>query len=264
MVTSLLRHRDLIGQMLFRDIRLRYHGSQLGFVWSLLTPLIMLGVYTFVFSTVLRARWDATNDSESAVSFALTMLAGLIPFNLFSEVTNRSPLLVLSVPNYVKKVVFPLEILSVVAVGGALFQSVIYVSVLLVGVAALEGRVSPLLPLLPLAYVPLILLTLGLSWFISALGVYLRDVGQVVGVITQAALFMTPIIYPIEAVPEQLRGILAYNPLTPIIDYFRHVLIWGNPPSWEPWLVVTLGSVVLAFLGHWWFETTKRGFADVM
>src|SRR3984893_8804863 len=180
-----------------------------------MTPLLMLLVYTFVFSVVLKARWgDAFDQPVSAYDFALTMLAGLIPFTVFSEVLNAGPSLVLRVPNYVKRVVFPLEVLAIVSVGSALIHSALAMLILVAGTLLFEGHVSPTIVLLPLAYLPLILLCLATSWLLSSLGVYVRDVGQTVGILTQVLMFMSPVFYPPSAVPSYLRPILLLNPMS--------------------------------------------------
>ena len=156
----------------------------------------------------------------------------MIPFGVFSEVANRAPTIVLSVPNYVKKVVFPLEILPVVAVGSAVGHSLISVAILLVACVLVLGQLSPAVALVPLAYLPLLLLTVGLAWFLASLGVYVRDVGQVIGVITQALFFLSPIFYPVSAVPEHLRFMLYVNPLTTILAGFRLAVLWSDAPAW--------------------------------
>jgi lipopolysaccharide transport system permease protein len=224
----------------------------------------MLIVYAFVFSVVFQARWGEAGGSPRKGEFALTLFAALIPFGVFTEVVNRAPSIVLSSPNYVKKVVFPLEILPVAAVGSALVHSFISSGILLAGSLLLLGYVSPAVVLLPLAYVPLVLLTLGLAWFLASLGVYVRDIGQVIGVVTQVLFFLSPIFYPVSAVPERLRFILYANPLTSILTDFRRTLRWGAAPAWESWAALTLGTALVALLGYAWFMQTKKGFADVM
>src|ERR1051326_3037187 len=200
---TLWRYRDLIVQLIVREVKQRYRGMYLGLFWALITPVLMWRVYTFVFSVVLKARWgDAFDQPVSPYDFALTMLAGLIPFTVFSEVLNAGPSLVLRVPNYVKRVVFPLEVLPVVSVGSALIHSALAMLILVAGTFLFEGHLSPSIFLFPLAYLPLILLCLASSWLLSSLGVYVRDVGQTVGILTQVLMFLSPVFYPPSAVPQ--------------------------------------------------------------
>lgn len=260
---KLWRHRSLIGQMTRRDVAQRYRGSYLGILWSFITPLLMLGVYTFVFSVVFHASWQSDRQS-SLGEFALTLFAGLSAFNLFSEVINTAPQLVLRVPNYVKKVVFPLEILPVVSVASALVNSLIAIVLVVVGNLILTRTVSSTIWLLPLLYLPLLLFTLGLAWLLASLGVYVRDIGQGIGVVVQILFFATPVMYPISSVPEQVGFWMRINPLAVIVESFRRVLLWGQLPDWGAWGLVCLGSFALAIVGYAWFWQTKKGFADVL
>jgi homopolymeric O-antigen transport system permease protein len=264
MLSNLWRHRELVHRLTAQEVLQRYRGSYLGIVWSFITPILMLSVYAFVFSIVFQARWGEAAGSSRPGEFALTLFAGLIPFGVFAEVVNRAPSIVLSTPNYVKKVVFPLEILPVVAVGSAVVQSLISGAILLLASIVFLGHVSRTVVLLPLAYMPLVLLTLGLAWFLASLGVYVRDIGQAIGVVTQVLFFLSPIFYPVSAVPERLRFILYCNPMTTILDEFRRAMLWGVPPAWGVWVGLTLATAVVALLGYAWFMQTKKGFADVM
>ena len=264
MVRELWAHRELIAQLTRREITQRYRGTYLGVLWSFLTPFLMLLIYTFVFSVVLQAKWGDVNRPTNMGQFALTLFAGLIPFNAFAEVVTRAPTLILQVPNYVKRVVFPLEVLVVVALGSALVHSLISVSILLVGIVLCLGFISPMVALLPLAYLPLMLLSLGLGWFLASLGVYVRDVGQTIALVVQVLFFLTPIFYPATAVPTRFQFVMNLNPLTMILEGFRRPLLWQQPLSWQPFVVWTTGTAVLAVLGYAWFMKTKHGFADVM
>ncbi|MGQ0604264.1 MAG: ABC transporter permease [Anaerolineales bacterium] len=264
MVRHLWRHRDLTSQLIRREVGQRYRGSYLGILWSFATPIFMLAVYTFVFSGIFKVRWAGSAEATPPAEFALILFAGLIPFNIFSEVILRSPNLILSVPNYVKKVVFPLEILPVVALGSSIVYSWISVSVLLVAIGLLLGSVSWFLFLLPLAYLPLILLTLAASWLLASLGVYLRDIGQGIGIAAQALFFTSPIFYPPTAIPEPYRFLVYLNPLTPILGNFRYALLGQGEFNWGLWLGWTFGSGVLAWLGYVWFMKMRKGFSDVL
>jgi lipopolysaccharide transport system permease protein len=264
-LAHLWRYRDLIRQLTEREIAQRYRGLYLGFLWSLITPLLMLAIYTFVFVVVLKARWDSSGgDTSTPYEFALVVFAGLIPFNMFAETLNAAPRLILEVPNYVSKVVFPLEILPLAKVGSALVHSLLSIGVLLVGILLLQHALAPTILLLPLAYVPLVLLCLGLMWLLASLGVFVRDIVQTVAVATQVLFFLSPVVYPVTAVPEQVRWVLYLNPLTAVLTDVRRTLLWGQPPDWGPWLVWTTLSAAFTVLAYVWFFRTKRGFADVL
>jgi len=262
MGASLWRNRDLIGALVRREVVGRYRGSFMGILWSFFNPALMLVVYTFVFSVIFKARWSSDNDSRT--EFALILFAGMITFNLFSECVNRAPTQILANVNYVKKVVFPLEILPVVALGAAFFHFLISLAVWVIFYVVFFGLPHPTILLMPAILMPLALLTLGFTWLLASLGVYLRDVSQIVWVLTAALLFLTPIFYPISALPEQYRLLLSFNPLTPIIEQSRMVLVWGSIPDLGFWLGQLSCSAVVAWLGFAWFQKTRKGFADVL
>jgi lipopolysaccharide transport system permease protein len=245
-----------------REISGRYRGSTLGLLWAFLSPLLMLAVYTFCFSVIFKARWHTGGDSK--IEFALQLFCGLIVFNLFSETVNRAPYLILSNVNYVKKVVFPLEILPCVTLGAAFFHFVISVLVWLIFWIASFGMPPLSIWQLPLVILPLILWTLGLSWFLASLGVYLRDIGQVIGVATAALMFVTPVFYPITALPEQYHAYLLLSPLTSIVEQSRGVMILGNSLVLSDWLWGLAKSALVCVLGYMWFQKTRKGFADIV
>lgn len=262
MAASLWRNRDLITALTKREVVGRYRGSFMGILWSFFNPVFMLAVYTFVFSVVFKARWSG--GSESKTEFALILFTGMIVFNLFSECVSRAPSLILSNVNYVKKVVFPLEILSIVSLGAAVFHLMISVIVWLLFYVIYFGVPHPTLLLLPLVLLPLALFTLGVSWLLASLGVYLRDVGQIVGVVITAMMFLSPIFYPVSALPEQYQTLLHFNPLTPMIEQTRQALVWGNVPDIKIWSAYLVGSGAVAWFGFAWFQKTRKGFADVL
>lgn len=263
MIASPWRHRFLLGSLTKREILGRYRGSVLGLLWSLFNPLFMLAVYTFVFSVVFQARWGE-EGSDSKLAFALILFAGLIVFNLFAECFNRAPGLITSQVNYVKKVIFPLEILPYVMLGSALFHTLISLLVWLAAYALFFGVPPLTIVLVPLVLVPLGLLTLGLSWGLAALGVYLRDVGQLVGILTSVFLFMSPIFYPITALPEAYQPWLSLNPLVPAIEALRDLLFWGRLPAWGPLALYWLVTALVAWIGFYGFQRARGGFADVL
>lgn len=259
---SLWRNRELIKASTTREVLGRYRGSFLGLLWSFFNPLFMLAVYTFVFSVVFKARWNVESDSKT--EFALVLFAGLIVFNLFGETINRAPSLILNNPNYVKKVVFPLEILPVVSLLSTLFHGMISLGVWFLAQLIFFGLPHATTLYLPLIIFPFLLFVLGLSWGLASLGVFLRDVSQFIGTLIAALMFMTPIFYPITALPEEFRLFLYYNPLTPFVEQARDVLYWGKPPNFSMLAVYTLVSVIVAWLGFAWFQKTRKGFADVL
>jgi lipopolysaccharide transport system permease protein len=259
---SFWRNRSLVLQMAKREIVGRYRGSFLGMLWSFVNPVLMLAVYTFVFSIVFQARWgDAGGDR---FEFALVLFAGLIVFNLFSECVTRAPGLILANVNYVKKVIFPLEILPWVSLCSALFHAAVNLAVLLISLVAVGHGVPATMLLLPIVVLPLLFLTVGASWLLASIGVFVRDVGQFVGMLMTVLMFMSPIFYPLSALPESVRGWLFLNPLTFIIEQARDVIIWGKLPDWGGLALYTLFAMVVAWAGLVWFQKTRKGFADVL
>ncbi|QFY41417.1 ABC transporter permease [Candidatus Methylospira mobilis] len=259
---SLWRNRQLIIQMTKRDVVGRYKGSVLGLAWSFFNPLFMLAIYTFVFSEIFKSRWGGGDESKT--QFAVVLFVGMIVLGLFGEVLNRAPGLIVTNDNYVKKVVFPLEILPVVSMGTALFHSLISLGVLLAAFGLFNGYMPWTAVFIPLVFLPLVIFTLGLSWMLASLGVFLRDVGQTIGIITNLMMFLSPVFYPVNAVPEWFRPFIMANPLTYIIEQAREVLIWGHPPGWLGLGVYTLVAASVAWAGYAWFQKTRKGFADVL
>lgn len=262
MLNSLWGNRDLIKQMTRREVIGRYKGSAMGLLWSFLNPVFMLVVYSFVFSVVFKARWSG--GDESRTQFAVVLFAGMIVHALFAEVLNRAPSLIISNANYVKKVVFPLEILAVVSLGAALFHALVSLLVLLVAFAMLDGFIHWTAIFVPLVLLPLMILSLGFGWILSSLGVFVRDIEQLIGVFTTVLLFLSPVFFPVSAVPEPLRVWMHLNPLTFFIEQTRGVLIWGHLPDWQGLAFYLIGASVFAWLGFFWFQKTRKGFADVL
>lgn len=262
MFASLWRNRSLVVALTKREVVGRYRGSFLGLFWSFFNPLFMLAVYTFVFSVVFQARWGTGSGSKT--EFALVLFIGLIVFNLFAECFNRSPGLILSNVNYVKKVIFPLEILPFVVLGSAIFHTLISLFVWILAYAVFFGMPQSTVFYLPLIVIPLIFFILGVSWTLSALGVYLRDLSQVVGILSTVLMFLSPIFYPVTAIPEYYRIFLYANPLMPVIEQARAVMFFGTSPDWlllgGYWLLM----ICVAWIGFVWFQKTRKGFADVL
>jgi len=263
LLQSLLRNRQLIMQMTRSEVIGRYKGSVMGLAWSFFNPVFMLAVYTFVYSIVFKAHWG-TGAEESKTLFAVVLFVGMIVHGLFSEVLNRAPTLILANVNYVKKVVFPLEILPVVSMATALFHSVVSWSVLLTAFVVFNGYLHWTSLLMLLVLLPLVLLTLGIAWVLASIGVFLRDVGQVIGMVTTAMLFLAPVFYPVAAVPEGFRPFIMANPLTFIIEQAREVVIFGHLPNWAGLGIYTVAATIVAWAGYALFQKTRKGFADVL
>ncbi|MCP9885393.1 ABC transporter permease [Synechococcus sp. ATX 2A4] len=260
---ALWQNRELCWRLAEREVLGRYRGSLLGLAWSFLTPLAMLAVYTFVFSQVFKARWG-TLENQGPLGFAVNLFAGLIVFNLFAECANRAPTLVLANPSYVKKIVFPLEILAGVSVGSAGFHALTSLVVLAIfELIAFRGLPYTFI-WLPLVWVPLILGCLAFTWVIAALGVFLRDIGQLVGVIVSMLMFLSPVFFPVSALPLQWQPILTLNPLAQVIEQTRMVVIAGEHPQASYLIAGTLIAGLACELSFRLFQKTKRAFADVM
>jgi lipopolysaccharide transport system permease protein len=258
------RHRALILRMIRREIAGRYLGSMLGLVWTIVHPLAMLLVFTFAFKVVFKSRWTGAAGSGGEPDFAVAMFIGLIIYSLFCECLARAPGLVLGHVNYVKKVVFPLEILAAVVTGTALFNAGMALIVWLGLVAVAQQALPWTIVLLPVLLLPLVLMCLGLVWLLASLGVFIRDLGQLVGLGTMALLFLSPVFYPVSAVPAPFGAWMHANPLTGIIEEARSVAVFGALPDWGRLGVDLVVGLAVAQLGFLWFERTRRGFADVL
>ena len=261
-VQSLAGNWPLIVQFVKREVAGRYKGSFLGLFWSFITPLLMLSIYTFVFGFVFKSRWR-TNSTDH-IEFAVVMFVGVLSHNLISECLTRAPMLVVGNPNYVKKVVFPLETLPWIAIGTALFHMLVAFVILLVAIFLWQGHVPWTVVYVPVILLPFLVLIAGLVWFLASFGVFMRDLGQVMGIVSSLLMFMAPVFYPLSSVPPKLQALIMLNPLTFIIDQFRNVAIWGNQVNWTGWLIYSAVAYVIASLGLLWFQKTRKGFADVL
>lgn len=262
MVRALWRNRDLLYRLIVREVVGRYRGSFFGLAWSFFHPLLMLGIYTIVFSMVFQARW--TDQDAHPVAFSLVLFVGMILHGFFSECLVRAPVVILSNANYVKKVVFPLEILPPAALGSALFHAAISFVVLLGMFVAFHGLPPPTVLLAPVLILPLVLVALGASWFLASLGVYVRDVGQMASVLSTVLLFISPVFYPASAVPAALRWLMRLNPLAVTIGHMRAAVLWGQLPDPRAFALYALLALLFAALGFAWFQKTRTGFPDVL
>ncbi|KJH87153.1 sugar ABC transporter permease [Pseudomonas fluorescens] len=265
LVRSLWRHKGLISQMTRRDVIGRYKGSFLGILWSFATPILLLLIYTLVFSVVFKARWGVgMGEPESKSQFAVLLFAGMIVHSLFSETLLRAPTLILHNVSYVKKIVFPLEVLPVVAMCTSLFHAMVSTAVLICAQGLVNSDVPWTAVMLPMVLAPMILLSLGIAWILASLGVFLRDVAHPIGLLMTLLLFASPVFYPISALPENIRPWLMLNPLTFVIEQTRNVLIYGELPYLPGLAVYTVIALGIAWIGYAWFQKTRKGFANVL
>jgi len=263
LLRSVWQHRELISQMTRREVIGRYRGSIMGLAWSFLNPVLMLIVYTFVFSIVFKAKWGIGGE-EGQVAFAVILFVGMIVHGLFAECLNRAPSLILGNVSYVKKVIFPLEILPVIAMGSAVFHMLVSIIVLLGAILILGIGIKWTIVLFPMVIFPLILAGLGFAWFLASLGVYMRDVAQITGMFTTVLMFLSPVFYPLSALPDKYQIWLQLNPLTYFMEEARNVLIFGKFPDAAGWVIYLMCGASIAWLGFAWFQKTRKGFADVI
>ena len=262
LVHAVWKNRQLVSQLTRNEIASRYAGSLFGFGWALLVPVLMISVYTFIFGVVFKGHWRTNNETTG--QFALIAFVGLMVFNLAAECINRAPGQIVQNSNYVKKVVFPLESLAVVSLAVSLFNFSVNLVIWLCFFLTIAGEMHLTLVFLPVVVLPLVLFILGVTWFLQSLGVYLRDVGQFVSVLTSALLFLSPIFFPITALPPAVQKVQHANPLAITIEQARDVLVWGKMPDMSILAILTACGLLTAWLGFVWFQKTRRGFADVV
>lgn len=253
---------SLTGELAKREVLGRYRGASFGLLWSLISPFMMLVVYTVAFGYILKSRWP--HASGSTAEFALILFLGLIVHGFFAECLTRAPTLIIGNTNLVKRIIFPLEILPWPMVLSALFHlianTVVFAALYLIA----NHTVHWTIVFLPFILLPLVVLTVGVVWFLASLGVYMRDISQVTGVLSTAMLFLSSAIVPVETLPENYQALFLLNPLTYIIDQAREVAIWGRLPNFAGLATYTMVAFAVANLGYVWFAKTKRGFADVL
>lgn len=254
------RHYYLLTQLVRRDILARYKGSMLGLGWGLLFPLLILLAYTFIFRTVFKVRWPGGSDSTE--EFALQVFAGLVIFNLFSDLLNRAPRLILEQPNLVKRVVFPLEILSWVAMGNAIFHAVLGLLILLLGVAIVGPGLTPWALLAPLVMMACVPFLLGMAWLLSGLGVFIRDISHFMGPALTMLMFMSPVLYPVTSLPKDFAGLLWLNPLTVPIENLRYLLLKSHEPNWTSLVIYAIVGMLFAVLTYQFFIRVRPAFSD--
>ncbi len=260
---SLFDNRSLVLQLTRRSIAGRYRGSIAGIAWSLVIPLLMLAVYTLVFGFIFNMRFNREAGGGN-LDFAAFLFSGIVVHGFLAECLNRSPGLVTNNSQYVKKIVFPIECLTWVAVFTALFQTAVSLSILSLFVLVVKGTLHWTLLLAPVVFLPLIILATGVVWLIGALSVYVRDFAQLMGVLSTLMLFLSPVFYPLSAVPEPLRSLIYLNPISFIIEQMRHLLLDGQMPDWTGLAIYYLVALAVSWGGYRVFMRMRRGFADVI
>ncbi|HJZ83128.1 MAG TPA: ABC transporter permease [Pyrinomonadaceae bacterium] len=252
---------DLIFSLTRRELAARYRGSILGIVWALLTPMVMITIFTFIFSGIFKARFGA---SSSQWDYALYLFCGLLPWNSFQESLQLSSSTIVSHANLVKRVIFPLETLPVsiclAAVANQLFGTVVLVAAVII----LRQEIHSTIVLLPIVLIPQLIATCGIAWLVSSLGVFVRDIVQGITLVLMAWMYLTPIIYPESLVPSRYRAAINLNPFTPLIRNYRRLLLEGSSPDWAGLGYFAVFALVGFLLGYWWFARTRKNFADVI
>jgi lipopolysaccharide transport system permease protein len=254
-------HRHLIGMMVKRDSLGKYKGSLLGALWPMINPVGHLILYTFLFCVILKVKLGGDGSTSN---FALYLMAGLLPWGAFSEALSRSSVCILEHPNYVKRVIFPLQVLPVITVLSTLVTEAMAFVILVAGVALFTHQIHATLLYLPLVCISQLLLTSGLCWLLASLGVYVRDIRHMMALTLAAWMYATPIVYPATSLPANFKFLLWLNPMAGIVLDYRRVVLEGLAPDWYHYGTYTLVAAVVFFAGFKFFEKTKKSFADVM
>lgn len=258
-----IENYDLFAQSLIREVVQKYRGSYLGILWNFILPLVMLVVYSFIFGVIFQARWDQQR-TDSRAEFALILFVGITLYNVFSETVSASPTLIICNSNYVKKVIYPLEILSMTSIGASLVQLFFNLIIILVGKAIIIKQFDIMVLLFPIVLIPLLFLTLGISWILSGVGVFVRDMRQAATIIVLIFGYITPVFYPLSSVPEGFRGLMYLNPMTSIVDNARRVLIYNEFPKWDQYCITFVISYLVMWIGFYFFRKVKPNFSDAI
>jgi lipopolysaccharide transport system permease protein len=252
---------DLVLSLARRELAARYKGSVLGIIWAILTPVVMIAIFTFIFAGLFRARFGA---SGSGWDYALYLFCGLLPWTAFQESLQLSSTTIVSHANLVKRVVFPLETLpvaqSLAALGNQMFGTI----ALLAGTVLIRHELHVTMLWLPVLVLPQLLATLGAAWLLASLGVFLRDIVQGITLLLMAWMYLTPIIYPESIVPERFKPFINLNPFTPLVRSYRRIMLEGAAPDWSGLAYFTLFATIIFIFGYWWFARTRKNFADVI
>jgi lipopolysaccharide transport system permease protein len=266
MVTGLWARRELIGEFTRRNIEIRHRGSRLGALWALINPLTMLGLYFVIFGVIYNTRFGVIKN-ETGYDCLLAMFLGLSLFHAFSETLSWAPSLIISNPNYVKKVVFPLEVLPVSYVGAAAFHLMVSLALVLAGSIFSTAGLGWDALWLPILVLPLLVLSLGTAWLLAAVGVFVRDIGQLSAFAVTVLLFASAIMFPasmIGAKSPELWSILRFNPILQIVDLARHTVLWHEPLAWPKLAYVYGVATAVLALGAALFSVLRKSFAEVI
>jgi lipopolysaccharide transport system permease protein len=258
---QLPKRSELILSLAKRELLSRYRGSALGVLWAILTPVVMIAIFTFIFAGIFRARFGSTNSSWD---YALYLFCGLLPWTMFQETVQQSANTIVTHANLVKRVVFPLETLPVAQTLSALGTQLFGTLALLIAAIAIQHQLHLTIIWLPLLLIPQLLFVLGSAWLIAALGVFLRDVAQGITLVLMTWMYLTPIIYPESIVPQRFRPFLDLNPFTPLVRSYRRIFLEGMPPDWSGLAYFTAVGFLIFVFGYWWFARTRKNFADVI
>jgi lipopolysaccharide transport system permease protein len=258
---SIRRNRNLIRTLVRRDMMSRYTGSFGGAFWAILNPLLLMLTYFFVFGIVMRSTFG---QDTSRTGFALYFLAGMLPWLAFSETIGRSPFVMLEHRNFIKKLVFPVETLPVNLVVSGLVTEFFGLVLFMLALLLIRGHVPLTVLYLPLVIVPQILFTTGLAWFLAAMGVFMRDLGQVIGYLLTVLMFLTPIFYPEDKLPPFAAGFMHLNPIYVLVHSYRAALLEATAPDWVSLGWFSLAAMLLFLLGHAWFYKLRKSFADLI
>ena len=252
---------ELIFSLAKRDLLTRYKGSALGLIWAIVTPVVMIAIFTFIFAGIFGARFG---NSSSHWDYALYLFCGLVPWTMFQDTLQQSVTTIVSHANLVKRVVFPLETLPVAQAFSALGNQLFATIALLLGIIVIQHQLPLTIVWLPVVLLPQLLLTIGAAWLLASLGVFLRDIVQGVSLVLMAWMYLTPIIYPETIVPERFRWLIAVNPFTPLVRSYRRIFLESQAPDWRGLGYFTLIAIVVFVFGYWWFARTRKNFADVI
>lgn len=260
---SIWQHRNLLKQFTLRNVEMRHKGSRLGLIWSFLNPLLMLGLYVFVFGYIQRGQFGVL-PNETPLDFALGIFVGLTVFHLFSEVLGTAPTVIMSNPNFVKKVVFPLEVLPAASVGASLIHMLGSLTLALIGIAIVGPGLTANIFWVPVILFPLVLLLLGVAWFFAAVGVFFRDIGQIVTLLTIGLMFASAVFYSASTLPAPAWAILRFNPMLLAIELMRDATMWNQPIRLLHLAYLMGVGFVAAIGGYWCFRKMSPAFADVL
>ena len=252
---------DLMISLARRELAARYKGSVLGIVWAVLTPIVMIAIFTFIFAGIFKARFGASN---SQWDYALYLFCGLLPWNAFQESLQISSTTIVAHANLVKRVVFPLETLPVSQSIAMLANQMFGTVALLIAAMIIRHELHLTVLLLPILLIPQLIATLGAAWLLASLGVFMRDIVQGLSLVLMAWMYLTPIIYPASLVPERYRRLIDLNPFTSLVRNYRYLLLDGAGPDWGGLAYFSGFALALFIFGYWWFAKTRKNFADVI